>query len=99
MRQTRQLMSDCRLTSSAIVTTSPFINYFKWKQPDFVHVHYWGDVDEPWYAQAIEAARVLNIPVIENINTPIAPHFSEAVKRYVYVIMYAMYLGVRMILM
>ena len=64
---------------------TPFINYFKWKQPDFVHVHYWGDVDEPWYAQAIEAARVLNIPVIENINTPIAPHFSEAVKRYVYV--------------
>jgi glycosyltransferase involved in cell wall biosynthesis len=64
---------------------TPFINYFERTKPDFVHVHYWGDVDEPWYAQAIEAARVLNIPVIENINTPIAPHMSPAVKRYVYV--------------
>lgn len=62
-----------------------FINYLKRRQPDFVHVHYWGDVDEPWYAQAIEAARILDIPVIENINTPIAPHISDAVKRYVYV--------------
>ena len=64
---------------------TPFINYLKRRQPDFVHVHYWGDVDEPWYAQAIEAARILDIPVIENINTPIAPHISDAVKRYVYV--------------
>ncbi|MGK9172873.1 methyltransferase domain-containing protein [Yokenella regensburgei] len=64
---------------------TPFINYFKRTQPDFVHVHYWGDVDEPWYAQAIEAARVLDIPVVENVNTPIAPHMSPAVKRYVYV--------------
>lgn len=64
---------------------APFINYFERKNPDFIHVHYWGDVDEPWYAQVVEAARVLNIPVIENINTPIAPHLSDAVKRYVYV--------------
>ncbi len=64
---------------------TPFINYFERTKPDFVHAHYWGDVDEPWYAQAIEAARVLGIPVIENVNTPIAPHMSPAVKRYVYV--------------
>lgn len=64
---------------------TPFINYFKRIQPDFIHMHYWGDVDEPWYAKAVEAAHALNIPVIENINTPIAPHMSEVVKRYVYV--------------
>lgn len=65
--------------------TMPFIEYYQRLKPDFIHVHYWGDVDEPWYAKAIEAAHELNIPVIENINTPIAPHLSPAVKRYVYV--------------
>ncbi len=64
---------------------TPFINYFERIQPDFIHMHYWGDVDEPWYAKAVEAACTLNIPVIENINTPIAPHISQIVKRYVYV--------------
>ncbi|QLO06797.1 methyltransferase domain-containing protein (plasmid) [Citrobacter freundii] len=63
----------------------PFIKYFKRMKPEFIHVHYWGDVDEPWYAQAIEAAKVLDIPVIENVNTPIAPYISPAIKRYIYV--------------
>lgn len=64
---------------------TPFIDYFKRIQPDFIHMHYWGDVDEPWYTKAVEAAHALNVPVIENINTPIAPHMAEIVKRYVYV--------------
>ncbi len=74
-------IEECRFP----VDSAPFIEYLKRHAPDFVHVHYWGDVDEPWYAKAIEAAKILGIPVIENINTPIAPHMSEAVKRYVYV--------------
>lgn len=74
-------IEECRFP----VDSAPFIEYFQRQAPDFIHVHYWGDVDEPWYAKAIEAAKVLNIPVIENINTPIAPHLSDAVNRYVYV--------------
>jgi len=48
-------------------------------------MHYWGDCDQPWYDQAMHAAQLLNIPVIQNINTPVAPHKSPAIKRYVYV--------------
>lgn len=74
-------IEECRFP----VDSAPFIEYFQRQLPDFIHVHYWGDVDEPWYAKAIEAAKIFNIPVIENINTPIAPHLSDAVNRYVYV--------------
>lgn len=74
-------IEECRFPEDS----APFVEYYNRHKPDFIHVHYWGDVDEPWYAKAIEAARILNIPVIENINTPIAPHLSDAVKRYVYV--------------
>ncbi|MEZ3499126.1 methyltransferase domain-containing protein [Pantoea sp. KPR_PJ] len=74
-------IEECRFP----VDSAPFIEYYQRHAPNFIHVHYWGDVDEPWYAKAIEAARILGIPVIENINTPIAPHVSDAVNRYVYV--------------
>ena len=74
-------IEECRFSDS----TEPFIEYYKRIQPDFVHVHYWGECDEPWYAKAIEAAGILGLPIIENINTPIAPYRSEAVAKYVYV--------------
>jgi len=50
-----------------------------------IHIHYWGDCDQSWYAHAFKAAEILGIPVIENINTPTTPYFSSAVERYVYV--------------
>ncbi|MCU4121268.1 methyltransferase domain-containing protein [Variovorax sp. N23] len=74
-------IEECRSSTDI----APLVEYFKRTQPDFVHVHYWGDCDEPWYAKVIEAARQLGLPVIENINTPIEPHRSDAVERYVYV--------------
>jgi glycosyltransferase involved in cell wall biosynthesis len=63
----------------------PFLDYFRRMRPDFLHVHYWGDCDEGWYARAIEAADHLGLPVVQNINTPIEPHRSDVVARYVYV--------------
>ena len=54
-------------------------------EPDLVHVHYWGDVDEAWYALALEAAAERGVPVIENVNTPVAPYRSPAVTDYVFV--------------
>ena len=74
-------IEECRFPDSV----EPFIEYYKRTQPDLVHVHYWGECDEPWYAKAIEAASILGLPVIENINTPIAPYRSEAVAKYIYV--------------
>lgn len=74
-------IEECRSAASV----DPFIEYFARVQPDLVHVHYWGDCDEPWYAQAIAAAGQLGVPIIENINTPIEPYRSAAVARYVYV--------------
>lgn len=74
-------IEECRFP----VDSSPFLEYFNRIRPDFVHVHYWGDCDEPWYAKVIEAARQMGLQVVENINTPIAPHRSDAVVRYVYV--------------
>jgi len=63
----------------------PFVEYLESLQPDVIHMHYWGDCDEPWYDQAMHAAQQLNVPVIQNINTPVVPHKSPAIKRYVYV--------------
>jgi glycosyltransferase involved in cell wall biosynthesis/ubiquinone/menaquinone biosynthesis C-methylase UbiE len=63
----------------------PFVEMYKALKPDFIHMHYWGDCDEPWYAKAVRGAEVLGIPVIQNINTPVVPYYSDAIKRYVYV--------------
>lgn len=63
----------------------PLIEYFKRVKPAFIHVHYWGDCDEPWYAKAVQAADMLGIPVLENVNTPIAPYVSSAIRKYIYV--------------
>lgn len=62
-----------------------FVDHFLQRKPKLIHVHYWGDCDESWYTKAIAAANQLGIPVIENINTPVAPFMSDTVRRYVYV--------------
>lgn len=63
----------------------PFVAHFSQSKPDLIHVHYWGESDEPWYVKAIKAAEKLGIAVIENINTPVEPYYSPVVQRYVYV--------------
>ena len=62
-----------------------FLDHFTRVQPAFIHVHYWGDYDEPWYVKAFSAAERLQIPIVENINTPVAPHLSMSVQRFIYV--------------
>ncbi|MGR9087586.1 MAG: glycosyltransferase family 4 protein [Gammaproteobacteria bacterium] len=74
-------IEECRFP----VDETPFVNHFKCSQADVVHVHYWGDCDESWYAKAFLAAERLALPVIENVNTPVAPYPSKSVVRYVYV--------------
>jgi glycosyltransferase involved in cell wall biosynthesis len=67
------------------VDEQPFVEYFAQTKPALIHVHYWGGSDKLWYVKALKAAEQLGIPVVENINTPVAPYFSSAVKRYIYV--------------
>ncbi|MBI4565309.1 MAG: methyltransferase domain-containing protein [Planctomycetes bacterium] len=58
-------------------------------RPDLVHVHYWGDLDRPWYEKVILAAERYGCPIIENINTPVEPYRSDKIARYVFVSDYA----------
>jgi glycosyltransferase involved in cell wall biosynthesis len=44
--------------------------------PHIVHIHYWGDVDEPWYKAFFEMAAELGVPILQNINTPVTPFAS-----------------------
>ena len=74
-------IEECRFPNGI----APLVAYFQRTRPDLVHVHYWGDCDEPWYAQVMGAARELGLPVVENVNTPVEPHRSDAVVRYAYV--------------
>jgi glycosyltransferase involved in cell wall biosynthesis len=54
-------------------------------RPHLVHVHYWGDVDKPWYRPFFDAAAELGCPIVQNINTPVSPYAAESVKRNVFV--------------
>ena len=53
--------------------------------PSLIHIYYWGDCDSWWYDIFFRALEQLNIPVIQNINTPIHPYEADFVKRYIYV--------------
>jgi glycosyltransferase involved in cell wall biosynthesis len=66
-------------------SSAPLLAKMRDFRPDLVHVHYWGDCDMPWYARAFEAARTVGCPVIENVNTPVAPFVAPEVREYVYV--------------
>ena len=36
-------------------------------RPDLLHVHYWGDCDEPWYEAVFRAADAVGVRVVENV--------------------------------
>jgi glycosyltransferase involved in cell wall biosynthesis len=54
-------------------------------RPHIVHVHYWGDVDESWYRTIFEIAAEFGCPILQNINTPVAPFAGVRVDRNVFV--------------
>jgi glycosyltransferase involved in cell wall biosynthesis len=53
--------------------------------PHIIHVHYWGDVDEPWYKPFFETAAELGCPIVQNVNTPVAPYAAVPIARNVFV--------------
>lgn len=54
-------------------------------QPHILHVHYWGDVDEPWYKTVFEIAAEFGCPILQNINTPVTPFAGVRIDRNVFV--------------
>jgi glycosyltransferase involved in cell wall biosynthesis len=61
-------------------------------RPDLIHVHFlghhrnrYGQGDWDWYEPLFSAAEVYGCPVVENVNIPVAPYFSDAVRCYVFV--------------
>ncbi len=54
-------------------------------RPNIVHVHYWGEVDEPWYKIIFEVAAEFGCPILQNVNTPVAPFADVRVDRNVFV--------------
>jgi glycosyltransferase involved in cell wall biosynthesis len=54
-------------------------------KPNLLHVHYWGDVDKPWYDALFAAAERVGCPVVQNINTPVAPFSCRAIVANVFV--------------
>ena len=62
----------------------PMLEHMRTFRPDIVHVHYWGECDEPWYRQVFAAAERFGCQIIQNINTPVTP-FAAPIFRNVYV--------------
>lgn len=55
---------------------------------DLVHLHYWGAGDDPWYQAAMEALRETQVPIIQNVNTPVAPLRDERIAATAFVSTY-----------
>ena len=76
-------------------SASSILSFLEEKKAALLHVHYWGECDDPWYRRVFEAARKKGCVVVENINTPVEPYFDEVVDHYVYVSEYARAFGSR----
>lgn len=70
--------------------TDQMLAYVHRYKPDFVHVHYWGSSDLPWYAAVFGVLEQVGCRVIENVNVPVAPYISATVQTYVYVSRYVL---------
>lgn len=67
-------------------------NLLRQFRPDVVHVHMlghqqdeYGQRDWSWYHDVFRAVESIGIPCIENINIPVEPYVSPAVRCYVHV--------------
>lgn len=58
--------------------------------PHILHVHYWGDVDKPWYDAVIAAAKSAGVKIVLNVNTPVAPIVDSQIVQTVFVSHYVM---------
>lgn len=68
-----------------IVNGSEIFTHLKKYQPDLIHVHYWGGGDWDWYHYVFEAAKEYGCKIVENVNIPVVPYFSNSINTFVYV--------------
>ncbi|HET6377562.1 MAG TPA: glycosyltransferase [Methylocella sp.] len=54
-------------------------------RPHILHVHYWGSVDERWYRTVFEVGAEFGCPIVQNVNTPVAPFAGVQIDRNVFV--------------
>jgi glycosyltransferase involved in cell wall biosynthesis len=54
-------------------------------RPHIAHIHYWGDVDGPWYEAFFDIATEFGCAILQNVNTPVTPFSSVPVTRNVFV--------------
>lgn len=60
-------------------------SFLKQKKTEILHVHYWGDCDDPWYRRVFGAAGEYRCVVIENVNTPVEAYVDGVIDHYVFV--------------
>ena len=65
--------------------SAAFMVLLRRRKPDLLHVHYWGDIDKPWYDALFDAAKAVGCRTIQNINTPVMPHESPVVLSNIFV--------------
>ncbi|MCL2485218.1 MAG: glycosyltransferase [Endomicrobia bacterium] len=65
-----------------------FKDRFDAYMPDCIHIHYWGAPDIPWYSRVFKNLAHMTVPVIQNVNTPVAPFESPVVTKNVFVSCY-----------
>ncbi|ODG99008.1 hypothetical protein A4S05_06640 [Nostoc sp. KVJ20] len=74
------------LTIHNLTVEQDILSYLNQFRPEIVHIHFWGDCDTPWYENVFNAVQKYNnCRVVENINTPVKPYFSNICHKYVYV--------------
>jgi glycosyltransferase involved in cell wall biosynthesis len=54
-------------------------------RPHIAHIHYWADVDGPWYEAFFDIATEYGCAILQNVNTPVTPFSSVPVARNVFV--------------
>jgi len=59
--------------------------FLKQKKVNILHVHYWGECDDPWYRRVFTAAGKHRCIVVENVNTPVETYIDNVIDHYVYV--------------
>jgi glycosyltransferase involved in cell wall biosynthesis len=75
-----------------LASPAPVLRILRSFRPDLVHVHMlghqydeYGRRDWSWYHRVFQAAEAYGCPVIENLNIPVEPYVSPAVRCYVHV--------------
>jgi glycosyltransferase involved in cell wall biosynthesis len=66
------------------------LEYLRQKKPSLLHVHFWGDIDTPWYSNVFAALDFHNCHCVQNVNTPVQAFRSPRIDANVFVSRYVL---------